>query len=90
MLSAFVLEEGRVIQAQIDDKDDLTRKDLVWVDLAYPSEEERELVQSVFPLNCLMMRSYKTSRRAHAITKISTAYTFDQRLSKPLTMWLQS
>ena len=50
MLSAFVLEEGRVIQAQIDDKDDLTRKDLVWVDLAYPSEEERELVQSVFPL----------------------------------------
>lgn len=50
MLSAFVLEEGRVIQAQIDDTDDLTRKDLVWVDLAYPSEEERELVQSVFPL----------------------------------------
>ena len=50
MLAAFVLDEGRVIQARIHDKEDLTRKDLIWVDLAYPSEEERELVQSVFPL----------------------------------------
>jgi magnesium transporter len=50
MLSAFVLNQGRVIQARIEDKEDLTRKDLIWVDLAYPSEEERELVQSVFPL----------------------------------------
>ncbi len=50
MLTAFILEEGRVIQAQIDDKEDLTRKDLIWVDLAYPSDEERKLVQSVFPL----------------------------------------
>ncbi|MGZ9189242.1 MAG: CorA family divalent cation transporter, partial [Nitrospira sp.] len=50
MLTAFVLDEGRVIQARIDDKKDLTRRDLIWVDLAYPSEEERELVQSVFPL----------------------------------------
>ena len=50
MLSAFVLDEGRVIQARIDNKEDLARKDLIWVDLAYPSEEERELVQSVFPL----------------------------------------
>ncbi|MGZ8394945.1 MAG: magnesium/cobalt transporter CorA [Nitrospira sp.] len=50
MLTAFVLDEGRVIQARIDDKEDLAREDLIWVDLAYPSEEERELVQSVFPL----------------------------------------
>jgi magnesium transporter len=50
MLSAFVLEEGKVIQTRIEEKDDLTRKNLIWIDLAYPSEEERELVQSVFPL----------------------------------------
>lgn len=50
MLSAFVLDEGRVVQVRIEDTADLTRKDLIWIDLAYPSEEERELVQSVFPL----------------------------------------
>lgn len=50
MLSAFVLDGGRVIQARIEHKEDLIRKDLIWVDLAYPSEEERELVRSVFPL----------------------------------------
>lgn len=50
MVSAFVLDQGRVIQARIEEKDDLARKDLVWIDLAYPSDEERELVQSVFPL----------------------------------------
>jgi len=50
MLTAFILDEGRVIQARIDDKQDLTRKDLIWVDLAHPSQEERELVRSVFPL----------------------------------------
>ncbi|MBP6607253.1 MAG: magnesium/cobalt transporter CorA [Nitrospira sp.] len=50
MLGAFVLDEGRVIQARVDNRTDLTRKDLIWVDLAYPSQQERELVQSVFPL----------------------------------------
>ena len=50
MLSAFVLDQGRVIQARIEEKDDLVRKDLIWIDLAYPSDEERKLVQSVFPL----------------------------------------
>ena len=50
MLSAFVLDQGRVIQARIEEKDDLVRKDLIWIDLAYPSEDERKLVQSVFPL----------------------------------------
>ncbi len=50
MLSTFVLNDGRLMQVPIDDKQDLTRKDLIWIDLAYPSDEERELVQSVFPL----------------------------------------
>jgi magnesium transporter len=50
MLGAFVLVEGRVVQTRIDDREDLTRKDLIWVDLAYPTQQERELVRSVFPL----------------------------------------
>ncbi|MET0517107.1 MAG: magnesium/cobalt transporter CorA [Nitrospiraceae bacterium] len=50
MLSTFALNDGRLMQVPIDDKQDLTRKDLIWIDLAYPSDEERELVQSVFPL----------------------------------------
>lgn len=50
MLSAFVLDQGRVIQTRVEKKDDLIKKDVIWVDLAYPSDEERELVQSVFPL----------------------------------------
>ncbi len=50
MLSAFVLIEGKVLQAPVNDKEDLARKDLIWIDLAYPTEDERELVQSVFPL----------------------------------------
>ena len=44
------LGSRRVIQARIEEKDDLVRKDLIWIDLAYPSEDERKLVQSVFPL----------------------------------------
>lgn len=50
MLNAFILDAGRIVQVRVEDKEDLARKDLIWVDLAYPSEAERELVQSVFPL----------------------------------------
>ena len=50
MLSAFVLNSGRLIQVRVDTKEDLTRKETIWIDLAYPTEEERELVQSVFPM----------------------------------------
>jgi magnesium transporter len=48
MLSAFVLTDGRLMQVRADAKEDLTRKETLWVDLADPTEEERELVQSVF------------------------------------------
>lgn len=50
MLSAFVLNKGRLIQIRIATKEDLTQKETIWIDLAYPTEEERELVHSVFPL----------------------------------------
>jgi magnesium transporter len=48
MLSAFVLTEGRLMQVRADVKEDLTHKEIMWVDLADPTEKERELVQSVF------------------------------------------
>ncbi|WP_447603267.1 magnesium/cobalt transporter CorA [Nitrospira sp. Nam80] len=50
MLSAFVLTDGRLMQVRADAEEDLTRKETIWIDLADPTEEERELVQSVFRL----------------------------------------
>ena len=50
MLSAFVLTDGRLMQVRVDAEQDLTRKETIWIDLAYPTEEEREMVQSVFRL----------------------------------------
>lgn len=50
MISAFVLTEGRLVQVPISSKEDLTGKETIWIDLAFPTEHERELVQSVFRL----------------------------------------
>ena len=50
MLSAFVLTDGKLMQVQVGAEEDLSRKETIWIDLAYPTEEERELVQSVFRL----------------------------------------
>jgi magnesium transporter len=50
MLSAFVLTDGKLMQVRADAEEDLTRKETIWIDLADPTEEERELVQSVFRL----------------------------------------
>ena len=50
MLSAFVLTDGKLMQVQVGAAEDLSRKETIWIDLAYPTEEERELVQSVFRL----------------------------------------
>lgn len=50
MLSAFELTDGRLVQVRADAGEDLIRKETIWIDLAYPTEEERELVQSVFRL----------------------------------------
>lgn len=48
MLSAFVLTDGRLQQVRVDAEEDLTRKETIWIDLADPTEKERQLVQSVF------------------------------------------
>jgi magnesium transporter len=48
MMTGFVLNDGRLTQVRVDDKDDLNRPDLIWVDLASPTEDERDLVRSVF------------------------------------------
>ena len=50
MLSAFVLTDGKLMQVQVGAEEDLSRKETISIDLAYPTEEERELVQSVFRL----------------------------------------
>lgn len=50
MLSAFVLTDGKLMQVRVDAEEDLTRKETIWIDLADPTDEERELVQSVFRL----------------------------------------
>ncbi len=50
MLTAFTLNDGRLMQIRVDSQDDLTRKDTIWIDLELPTEEERTLVQSVFRL----------------------------------------
>jgi magnesium transporter len=50
MLSAFVLSDGRLMQVRVDHEQDLIRKETIWIDLAYPTEAEREVVQSVFRL----------------------------------------
>ena len=38
------------MQVRADTEQDLTRKEMIWIDLAYPTEQERQLVQSVFRL----------------------------------------
>jgi magnesium transporter len=68
MLSAFVLNEGRLTEIQIESTEDLTRKETIWVDLAYPTEPERELVQSVFRFELPEdeeLRDLQTSARSY-------------------------
>ena len=50
MLSACELNDGKLMQIRVDSKEDLTRKETIWIDLASPTDEERELVQSLFRL----------------------------------------
>ena len=51
MLSACELKDGKLMQIRVDSKEDLTRKETIWIDLASPTDEERELVQSLFRLD---------------------------------------
>jgi magnesium transporter len=39
------------MQVRVDAEEDLTRKETIWVDLADPTDKEREMVQSVFRFN---------------------------------------
>lgn len=38
MINAFILDAGRIVQVRVEDREDLARKDLIWVDLAYPAK----------------------------------------------------
>ncbi len=49
-LKAFVFNAGRLVQLPSLTPEDLTRPDIVWVDMVNPSDEERELVQRAFRL----------------------------------------
>lgn len=49
-LKAFVFNAGRLVQLPSLAPEDLTRPDIVWVDMVNPSDEERELVQRAFRL----------------------------------------
>lgn len=50
MITAFVVTDGRLVQTPFGIKEDLGRKETIWIDLASPTEEERALVQSAFRL----------------------------------------
>nr|WP_314900121.1 magnesium/cobalt transporter CorA [uncultured Deefgea sp.] len=50
MLNAFVLSAGRLIQVPALVPADLSRPEVLWVDMVDPTDEERELVQQVFKL----------------------------------------
>jgi len=49
MISALVLNNGRLMQIRMPDRHDLDRKEIIWIDLADPTEGERRLVQTAFP-----------------------------------------
>jgi magnesium transporter len=49
MISAFVLSNGRLMQIRGRDQQDLDRKEIIWIDLADPTDEERRFVQAAFP-----------------------------------------
>jgi magnesium transporter len=49
MISAFVLNNGRLMQIRVHDRQDLDRKEIIWIDLADPTQGERRLVQTAFP-----------------------------------------
>src|SRR5690606_24879137 len=48
MINVFVLRNGRLSQAHIENRDDLERLEPVWIDLRDPDEEERNWVKSMY------------------------------------------
>jgi magnesium transporter len=48
MINAFVLQNGRLSQVNINSRDDLVQAVPVWVDLTDPNDEERNWVRSIY------------------------------------------
>ena len=49
MINTFALRQGRLVQVNAGDSpDELDLKDVLWIDMIDPSDEEREWVQTVF------------------------------------------
>lgn len=44
MITGFILQHGRLQQIKIENKDDIT-KQMIWIDLVDPTEEERTIVE---------------------------------------------
>ena len=42
MINVFVLQNGRLSQANIETREDLEKTSPIWVDLTDPSDEERD------------------------------------------------
>jgi magnesium transporter len=48
MINVFVLQNGRLNQANIESRDDLEKVAPIWVDLTAPTEDERAWVRSIY------------------------------------------
>ena len=47
MITAFILKNGRLVQSKISSSDDF-QKEMIWIDLVDPTEEERALVEAYY------------------------------------------
>ena len=48
MINVFVLQNGRLSQANIETREDLEKTSPIWVDLTDPSDEERDWVRQIY------------------------------------------
>lgn len=63
MLSAFQLENNRLIRLEADEIDHLASS--VWVDLVEPDDDERNRVQRTWARTRLRALNWKTSKHPH-------------------------
>ena len=54
MPNVFELQGGRLRQISVDNREDLARANLVWIDLVAPTEDERALIEEMFGLSLPM------------------------------------
>ncbi len=50
MPNAFELQEGRLQQITVENREDLARANPIWIDLVAPTDEERALIEEIFGL----------------------------------------